>query len=775
MLVGFLASLLLVVATASGQIRIRGQVTDAETGASLPHATIQIPGTTRGTVANTNGQFSITITRYPTVLEFRYIGYISQRVEITSDNAASLLIRLTPSAVSLDEVVITDDNPAEGIIRQVIAARNRMRANLLSVYADTYTRFMLYADFDLVQMNESVRASWWTPESGSRELIRADRSQPARSGVFRFAKPHHVANFYDDSVEILGTRYASPLHPQSTDFYVFTLAGTRDLDGETVYDIYFTPKSATRPTFSGHMAVLDSVYAVLQISARPSPGTVVTPPVESHDLYMEQRYVELGDSLWLPLDLYVTGTVTFGRAGVSYPSARYEQVSGMSLHVVNPPVPDSLGVPGPSQVRHPLADINVDLFLQNPSYIPMTPREAEQMFTMPPGMTLESAFRPEGLLSNYTAVAVSEEDPDEERAAGRLALVDRIAAGDWFWFNRVDGWHPGLGYGIERDHAISWRTSVGYSRQRKRPSYKAEVSVPWQTRFVRGYVNASILDATSVVARPEALGRFVPGMATYMGWDDIYDYFDLQKQTAGVDFVPIGFPVLLSVSFSREKHRSLKRLSDFDGWLFQNDQRENPPVKRGILRSVIVGAEFGDRERLSLDLAFERSPGPIWDSDFEFRRFEARGSLKLETFYKSRSRPNWFRITAIGGTSQGALPLQRQFSLSGSAGPFAEFAGFRTLSSSRFLADELAGIFWTHDFTTALFEKLGLWWLADKGMGIHFFGGHAFSSKVDLGEFGGRHHEIGAGISYPFGLPFRVDVATGSEGGTFFRLGRPLR
>ena len=60
-------------------------------------------------------------------------------------------------------------------------------------------------------------------------------------------------------------------------------------------------------------------------------------------------------------------------------------------------------------------------------------------------------------------------------------------------------------------------------------------------------------------------------------------------------------------------------------------------------------------------------------------------------------------------------------------GAFSEFTGFRTLESSRFVADQLAGVFWAHDFTTALFEKLGLWGLADKGMGLYVFGGHAFS------------------------------------------------
>ena len=92
------------------------------------------------------------------------------------------------------------------------------------------------------------------------------------------------------------------------------------------------------------------------------------------------------------------------------------------------------------------------------------------------------------------------------------------------------------------------------------------------------------------------------------------------------------------------------------------------------------------------------------------------------------------------------------------------------------MADRVGGIFWAHDFTTALFEKLGLWGLADTGMGLYVFGGHAFSSRVEeIGEFGGRFHEIGLGISHPLGMPFRIELATGSDGGYSFRFGRPLK
>lgn len=771
-----LGCLFLSAISASGQVALRGTVVDAVDGEPLPHATVQVAGSTRRTVSNAQGQFLITLPALPATLEVRYIGYHSARIEVGERDLAGIEIRMERASVEMEEVVITGENPAEAMVRKAIQARDRMMRHVSGTYADVYTRFLLYSDFDLVQMNESVRADWWSPTGGRREIVRAERVQPVRSGQFRFAQPLPVPNLLDPDVLLLGARYAGPLHPDALDLYQFTLGPTREYDGRRVMEIFFFPKNPTLPSFSGSMSVLDSTWAVLQVNARPWPGTDIVPPVQSHDMQLEQRFLAIGDTLWLPQSLVVQGSVTFGRAGVGYPLARYQQVSGLSLHVVNPPVPDSLARPGPAEVRDPLLPYNNDLFRRNPSNIPATPLEAEQITTMDPTMTLHRAFRGEGLLASYASVDVTKDtEPGEQVGNPRLDLATRITGGDWFWFNRVDGWHPGAGYGGAIGDGGLWRVSGGYSFERRRPSYKTEVSVPWQLGPVRGFAGVQALDATAVLARSEGLGRFVPGVATYLGWDDIYDYYALRKQRVSLELVLGPLPALVSARLNNERHRSLDKKSHFNGWLFRNVQRENPSIVEGHLRSTEVALLLGDREKVSLDLSWERSPGWLLESDFRFTRIEARASARTATFYRRRSRPNWMRVTILGGTSDGSLPVQRQFGLSGSAGPFSEFTGFRTLPNRRFLADELLGVFWAHDFTTAPFEKLGLWILADRGWGLHVFGGHAFSSDPDLGTFNGLHHELGIGLSYPFGLPFRLDLAHGSTGGWYLKFGRPLR
>ena len=104
--------------------------------------------------------------------------------------------------------------------------------------------------------------------------------------------------------------------------------------------------------------------------------------------------------------------------------------------------------------------------------------------------------------------------------------------------------------------------------------------------------------------------------------------------------------------------------------------------------------------------------------------------------------------------------MQRSTLLDGSTGFYALSGSFRTISERPIVGQRLVGIFWEHDFTTALMERLGLWRLAQKGSGIVLFGAHGkvWETEETLWH-GGEIHEIGMGLTYPFRLPLRIDVA----------------
>lgn len=88
------------------QNTVTGQVRDSETGEPLPGVNVSIQGTTRGTVTDLDGAYSLSLIEdeEEAVLLFSYIGYTTQEVEI--DGETSINVSLEPDLGRLDEVVV---------------------------------------------------------------------------------------------------------------------------------------------------------------------------------------------------------------------------------------------------------------------------------------------------------------------------------------------------------------------------------------------------------------------------------------------------------------------------------------------------------------------------------------------------------------------------------------------------------------------------------------------------------------------------------------------
>ncbi len=99
-----LTVMLLTMSWALAQQRtVTGSVLDAKTKEPLPGATIIIPGTTSGTVADATGKFSIGVPQSATGLTVSFIGYAAQDVSIV--NANTITVSLVEGG-QLAEVVV---------------------------------------------------------------------------------------------------------------------------------------------------------------------------------------------------------------------------------------------------------------------------------------------------------------------------------------------------------------------------------------------------------------------------------------------------------------------------------------------------------------------------------------------------------------------------------------------------------------------------------------------------------------------------------------------
>ncbi|WP_221420258.1 TonB-dependent receptor [Fulvivirga sp. M361] len=89
--------------TASLTFDVSGRITD-EYGDGLPGATVLEKGTTNGTVADVNGNFSLTVSSETAVLVISFVGY--EEEEILINGRSQITVSLTPDIASLKEIVI---------------------------------------------------------------------------------------------------------------------------------------------------------------------------------------------------------------------------------------------------------------------------------------------------------------------------------------------------------------------------------------------------------------------------------------------------------------------------------------------------------------------------------------------------------------------------------------------------------------------------------------------------------------------------------------------
>ncbi len=88
---------------AMAQRTVKGKVSDAESGEGLIGATVTVVGTTRGTVTDIDGNYSIEVPAGATQLRYAYTGYAEQVSALGTSNAVD--IALAPGT-ALDEVVV---------------------------------------------------------------------------------------------------------------------------------------------------------------------------------------------------------------------------------------------------------------------------------------------------------------------------------------------------------------------------------------------------------------------------------------------------------------------------------------------------------------------------------------------------------------------------------------------------------------------------------------------------------------------------------------------
>jgi TonB-linked SusC/RagA family outer membrane protein len=84
-------------------VSLTGQVTEASTGNPIPGVSIQVKGTTTGTITDADGNYSISVDQGD-ILIFSFVGYLTEEFSVGTET--TLNITLAEDIIGLDEIVV---------------------------------------------------------------------------------------------------------------------------------------------------------------------------------------------------------------------------------------------------------------------------------------------------------------------------------------------------------------------------------------------------------------------------------------------------------------------------------------------------------------------------------------------------------------------------------------------------------------------------------------------------------------------------------------------
>jgi hypothetical protein len=775
------------------QSQITGKIVDVETGDPLPAAHIIVKDTYRGTISNREGEFSIIVREFPITLVARFIGFESQEKVVTQDSGPVDFL-LKPSVAAMGEIVVTGEDPAIAIMREVIRRKKIWRASLETYKAEAYTRQQVKNDTSIVSISESISVAYWDKERGSREVLKSKRQTANIDATDNFAGVSYLPNFYDDNLDIAGFDMVGVTHPDALKYYEFQLEDIQSLDGQVVYELSVTSDRKLQPLFEGTIFVLGEEYALLEVDLRPNSVVVFPPPVQDFNLTYSQQFSNFGGDYWLPVDVRIEGLIEVGLVGLRFPPIGFKQVAKMNNYEVNLDLPDSLfREMDRFSVDSTTINSGDSLFVNEIDIIPLDTQEEMAYEKVDSNATLEKAFKPTGFFTRFidweeetesdgssTTISVGSSGSSGENNESFFAKLTRNLSPQ-ARFNRIDVFYGGIKH--ERryvDNRLSSEVFGGYSTGYGDGTFSYGAKMGWWPLKKTRRFGLSLAYSATTETRYNS-DMYMPLMTSIPNLFGYADYFDYYRNE-GIDFVAAYRPrgkVNGSIRFNYmyENHEAINYSSSYDIVGRDLIQRPNSYIDEGTLSAIRLTFSNGEDKKAlgaigadDFSISVEQSAKAI-GSSWDYTRFKIDLYRRYETFYQRRFFPNTLDMRLNAGTYIGDLPIQKNEALDVALGVVTPFGAFRAKRFIPYEGASYVSLNAEHNFKSVPLEMLGWRRATQTGLSIIAFGGigRTWVQQEQVDEFNTRygfspvttndwHMEAGLSLSNIFNI-FRADVA----------------
>lgn len=301
--------------------QVKGKITDTKNN-PLSFVSIYLDKTVTGTTSNDNGDYILEINKTGNyTIVFQYIGYKTIKKEVSITKLPHQLnVQLEEENIQLDEISIsTKDNPANTIIRNTIANKDKNTDKFANYTANFYSRGLYrikdapekflgrsLGDFGggldstrsgIVYLSETVSdIKFQKKPKKFKENIIASKVSGMDNGIsFNRAEDANI-NFYNNSVEF-GNYLISPISTNAFSYYTYKLEGTfYDKNGKLINKINVIPKRKNDAVFEGSLYIVEDDWALYGADVVVSGAQVNVPIIDFLKLKQSYNYSEQNDA-----------------------------------------------------------------------------------------------------------------------------------------------------------------------------------------------------------------------------------------------------------------------------------------------------------------------------------------------------------------------------------------------------------------------------------------------------------------------------------------------
>lgn len=687
-------------------IVVKGTVVDSSTNEPLRLATVRLLEYKRGTFTSRTGDFIFknVVARDTITVVTSMVGYRPDTLQLFGKLVydTSVKINLAERAFRASEIVVTAEDPAVRIMRQVLEKKAAQEERLQSYSYTLYTKFVATTDTSTAMRSsgrgdttvfsilESFSKGYFQrPDKYFNEILhrRQTANIPAQANFVAFGTN---LNVYMDYVTLLNEEIASPFSKDGLDIYNYELASSED---EDIVQIRVHPKGSARKAFTGDVFI--DQRKKIPLEARLTPNKVVSLPFDAQLTYRQTFSEESGAVM--PEALAITSSVQADILFIISPRLDISIETYCDDYQLNPDIDPEVFEQRRVEIAQ-TADTYDSVFWQSHQKLPLKPEEqqayADIQYLQDNPDSVQSSFF-DSFLGPIT------------RTIARLGRRPFTGFEDVLRYNSIHGLFLGVGLRFRPDTALEISATSGYGTADQhwygslKTEYFPDKLQKWSIDFGVGRGLARRDD-------PNILRSGVITFSSMLFGNDPGDYYYNEGWFAGIKYSWGQLRFLRNDIFGRLSGLRIGVVSErqttaitHDTWyLFgnSNKRRQNPAIFHGSLQAVVAELHLQyspvrQISRTGMSLTMEYSNPSVLPSDFEYFWMNWKGLVRMHTL------PLWtLDIAASVGYTDGNVPPQRFYSIESAVSGLAFPGTLRGLGTKEFYGNRYAAVTVSHNF-----------------------------------------------------------------------------